>query len=1246
MGQVARPSLRRVEILGFALLAYLPFFLSSPGKVSADTKQYLYLDPSRLLSRAPYLWDAHVGMGTVPHQNIGYLFPMGPYYWLMEQLGMPDWVAQRIWLGSISFAAGIGVLWLFRMLGISRAGAIAGALVYMLTPYQLALTARLSVILLPWAALPWLVGLTARALERRGWRDPAIFALVALAAGSVSAPSLLLVGIAPVLYLVVAVLNKRATGRDALTTAARIGALAAGVSLWWAVGLATQARYGIPVLDVTESLKTVASASNPPDLLRGLGNWFLSGADRVGRWLDQAEQYGSSWLAVVTFAIPGLALIAAALTRWRHRAYFIALVVVGTVVGVGAWPFDHPSPLGSLFKDLASGSALGLALRNTPRVVPVIVLGIAGLLAAGVSALAVRRRLEVVAAAVVSVLVVIAFVPVWQHGYLSRHLHRSEDVPTYWKDAAAALDAGGNDTRVLEIPGSLFAAYRWGNTVDPITPGLIDRPWVARELLPFGSRASVNLLAALDRRIQEGTFEPETLAVIARLMRAGTIVVRSDLEYERYETPNPKLFWVSLTDPLAPGLHTPKEFGPSAPNRADPTLTDADNEARADTLPDPPEVAVIAVDGAPNIVSTASPRDPVVLAGDGEGIVDAAAAGLLEGRELVLYDATLDDAGLHTALDQGADLVLTDTNRRRARRWGALQDNHGFTERAHQQALRDDTDDYRLDPFPDSSDATRTVAEHRGGTVDATNYGFTGEYLPEDRPTQAFDGDDRTAWRAAGGEDAAGERLVLRPDRAVRTDRVTLVQPLNEPNARWLTSVRLHFDRGEPITVDLNDSSRTPRGQVVRFPKRTVHRLEIELLSTTSDSADQVGFAEVRLGDVQVDEVVRLPTSLLDRAGAASLDHRLVIVMSRLRSERSDEEIAIVRRFKLPTDRAFSFVGSGRVQDSAAPIDATQCIDDLVTVDGDAVSIQVVGQDDTGVIRFEQCDQPIELRQGSHVVRTRPGLDTGIDIDRLVLTSAPGGEAASDAAARLGASSTGSGESVHVVNEGMTAFDVQVRTDGRPFWLVLGQSLNDGWQAKLGDGTSLGEPQLVDGYANGWLVRPDEPGTLSISLRWTPQRFVWIGLAISALAVLGCLMLVWRTRKRTPSSALAADVHLDLSLARAGPSPETRIAALAAVATGIAAGIVTRPWIGALTAIASFAALRTPRGRVVLLVGAPVALVLAKVSGELELGWITVALLGADLVCSWVVGGQSDESAMSDTNASRSVGDGTPHAGS
>jgi arabinofuranan 3-O-arabinosyltransferase len=46
---------RRRSALGYSLLlllAYVPPLLTARGRVAADTKQYLYLDPGRLLSRS------------------------------------------------------------------------------------------------------------------------------------------------------------------------------------------------------------------------------------------------------------------------------------------------------------------------------------------------------------------------------------------------------------------------------------------------------------------------------------------------------------------------------------------------------------------------------------------------------------------------------------------------------------------------------------------------------------------------------------------------------------------------------------------------------------------------------------------------------------------------------------------------------------------------------------------------------------------------------------------------------------------------------------------------------------------------------------------------------------------------------------------------------------------------------------------------------------------------------------------
>src|SRR5205807_5584316 len=111
-------------------------------------------------------------------------------------------------------------------------------------------------------------------------------------------------------------------------------------------------------------------------------------------------------------------------------------------------------------------------------------------------------------------------------------------------------------------------------------------------------------------------------------------------------------------------------------------------------------------------------------------------------------------------LARDADLVVTDTNRRRARHWGAVRDETGYTEQVGEQPLVTDPGDKRLDPFPDAGDDTRTVAIERGvGSVQASTYGDPLLLTPEDRPAMAFDGDLRTAWIEGAGADATGQRL-------------------------------------------------------------------------------------------------------------------------------------------------------------------------------------------------------------------------------------------------------------------------------------------------------------------------------------------------------------------------------------------------------------------------------------------------------------------------------------------------------
>ncbi len=318
-------------------------------------------------------------------------------------------------------------------------------------------------------------------------------------------------------------------------------------------------------------------------------------------------------------------------------------------------------------------------------------------------------------------------------------------------------------------------------------------------------------------------------------------------------------------------------------------------------------MALFDVRDAIPIVHAAPTEQPVLLAGDGEGIVDAAAAGLLDGRSLVLEAGSLSPAKLRQQLRAHADLVLTDSNRRRNQQFFVgVRDNSGYTERAGQNSS---TDEYRLDPFPQSGDDGRTVVEQHGGTVDGSGY-----VTPSDRPAKAVDGNPRTAWLVDG--DVVGQHLTIHADQEQTIDHITLAQRGPGPLDRSIDQVKLTFDQGEPITVALDPSSFTAAGQTIPIPPRTARSLDVEIEHTnqpTPESLNGVGFTEVGFGDTRISRDGPPAGRPVEAGRRRPADgHRLDVVLSRLRndpSRRLDEELTLDRRFVLPDARSFLAVG-------------------------------------------------------------------------------------------------------------------------------------------------------------------------------------------------------------------------------------------------------------------------------------------------------------------------------------------------
>ncbi|MFM7870539.1 MAG: alpha-(1-_3)-arabinofuranosyltransferase family protein, partial [Actinomycetota bacterium] len=138
-------------------------------------------------------------------------------------------------------------------------------------------------------------------------------------------------------------------------------------------------------------------------------------------------------------------------------------------------------------------------------------------------------------------------------------LTRDERVPDSWLEAVRALEEGSSEYRVMQLPGSDFSAFRWGYTLDPPLPGLTALPFLGRDLLPLGSPGAMDLLYALDDRVQIGVIDPRSIAPISRLLAVETLWIPGDSAFERYRTPHPITVLRVLSE--VPGIRSSLQFG-------------------------------------------------------------------------------------------------------------------------------------------------------------------------------------------------------------------------------------------------------------------------------------------------------------------------------------------------------------------------------------------------------------------------------------------------------------------------------------------------------------------------------------------------------------------------------------------------------------------------------------------------------------------------------------------------------------
>jgi hypothetical protein len=925
-------------------------FVQHPGVVVAETKVNLYVEPVRFLSQVISAWTPTTSLGHVfADQYEGYLFPMAPFFAAGHALAIPTWIVQRLWLAALLALGAWGMVRLVDVLHARERGVahlVAGAM-FTFNPYVVTFMDRTSIALLSYALLPWMLVAVHQGLrDPRGWRWPAILALLVTGSGGgVNAGVLGWVLLGPIMLLIYECVFGDVQPRALVPYLARTVPLGVLASLWWLVGALVNATHGPNFLQFTEQPGAIWNPTSLTESLRLMGYWpSYFGLSYAGPlkpfYSSSAPLLFSPPVVAATLVVPALALAALPWTlRRRYAPFALALVLVGLLVMSAGFPN------GTLLRHGLSFSYYRLtivqALRTTYKAGPLVAVGLAVLGGMGAAVLTERLRAARAAAGdggdvrewwiVGGASIVLALLllggnawPLLEGRGLDSALALPHGVPKAWSAAAAGLDrtlpAGD---RAMILPGQLFAAYRWGETVDPILPQITSRPVVQRSITPYADLRADDLQWATDALVSQQRAVPGQLKPLLDLMGVGAVIAASDGNRSRSGEISP----ADAARVLAgQGLRRPADrYGPRLRIRPG-----AGELAPVRRLPQVRRYDV----KTGGMVRVLPQAQPTIVDGDGSGVTDLAAFGDLDPGRALRYAADLSPAQLRATAAGGAHLVVTDSNRRAVIVTSSLLQNAGPVLGPTDPISKDSA---VLNPFAALGTAAQTVQQVGGGISYVRSLISPGfPQYPEHRAFAAVDGNPRTAWLA---------------DRHLQAFQRYL--QVGFPHPRDVASVDLtpfQSPRASVLRVSVNGRSFDihPGVNVLRLDLHHVSQLTVALTKVTHPpiaAGGGGGITELRIPHVEPTESLRTPVLLTSALAGHDLSRdSLTYLFSRVTGDRpfarqptepepeigqtaypGDGEQVLERTFQLPAARQFT----ARAWVTAAPLGSDAALDRL-----------------------------------------------------------------------------------------------------------------------------------------------------------------------------------------------------------------------------------------------------------------------------------------------------------------------------
>lgn len=930
---------RLAPTAAIVVLSYALAFAQQPGRVFLDTRIEMTLDPARFLQSVASVWSSTGDLGHFQGgQFVGYLVPMAPWYAFAHAIGLSTWVAERIWMGTLMAAAGLGAMLLVRQL-FPRSSWLARtvtAVLFLANPYVVVVIGRTSVWLLMYAALPWLLLATHRGLrDPRRWRWPAVVGLlVCVANGGANVALTFWILLAPPALLAYEVVVLRsASWRDAGGFALRAMVCIGAVSLWWVVPLLLQSRYGTNPLPFTEQPSGILTTPSVAESLRLLGFWLVYFGSPAGPSVGSARDYLFDPLVIVaTFLVPLAAIAGFARTRRTGYAPFMLLLLAGGVVAMSLG-FPPGSPLNQAFVSLYYKSGVVQALRTAWKAAPLVALPMACLAGVWVEGIVRQartpaglrlRRLRVPAWSITVLLVVPVLwaLPLFNGTTIDRQ-NAYGSVPHYWRAAVRdATNATTSNQRILILPGALFAWYTWGETDDSVAPFLTPRRVTVRELARFADPHSSQLQTTIDDLVQQGRLVPGQLQPLLELLGVGAVLHQADSNPAGSGSVDPADAWSALQG-QPPFQHPAQSYGPSRlytpmPGRDGPAVS----------LPAIRRIALPKT--SPGVVRVQPQANTTVLDGDGTGIAELAAEHMLDPSRAVVYAGDLRARRIRQLVASGARLVFTDSNRLQILASSSVSANLGPTLEPG-DPIAAETPHYDL--FVSRGASAQTVAVYSGlQYLHTPGPHASTTIFPQNAPYAALDGSLDTAWVA---------------DPATPTSERYIDLKLSSPLV--VHSIRIHPLAERPgittqVAVSVNGGgeqsfSLTPGWNTIPIDAVPLRELRVRITQVFG-FAVAGGISELQIPGLRIGRVLRLPTDLAASTRGLDLSHsELAILLARTTADfpyreqpvpgdlqaqsvvhAADAESGIDRLVTLPVGRRFTLGGWANVRATAPDV--------------------------------------------------------------------------------------------------------------------------------------------------------------------------------------------------------------------------------------------------------------------------------------------------------------------------------------